>query len=600
MSKPSELHPPSSDGHSQPNMFDTQELRTLSSDGAAQTELLVLSRDESLIEVVRKAAPSVVRVISAPDVDEVADRPGLNPGVLVVDASITNDVHAMLPQLRQHFPEIVIVVVGTREDVSALMRLTASGGIFRFLLIPLAHGQTRLALGAAVAHHLEIKAANVRTGAIPIATVKKFSLAYPALGLGLIVAIAGIWWGIGALTGSEPTPVASQPVATAPSSLPIASQPSALQAQLQLAKDAFEQGNYTEPGGNSALDLYRKTLELDPENQEAQAGVRAVADKILGKAERALTAAKLPEAVQGIEIARGIDAANPRLEFLDVQVARERERLKLDQERDRAHRVRQLVQQASGHITAQRFLRPAGSNARDALLEARKLDPSDPAVVLAIGQLASTLTDAARKAAAAGDVAQTKELLEAARRLGAAEATLATVERSLSETPRAREAAASRPAPSPAPERTVTRAAVSEDKMLAAESAPKIAAVSNAVSPGANDSAPQSGSASAPPQPTSSAPDQWLQAIDLPRTRAVAPDYPTQAFINGTEGWVDVDFTITAEGVPENLRVRDSSPRRTFDRAALDSVRQWRFVPIRDNGAPVERRATLRVRFQRQ
>jgi protein TonB len=120
------------------------------------------------------------------------------------------------------------------------------------------------------------------------------------------------------------------------------------------------------------------------------------------------------------------------------------------------------------------------------------------------------------------------------------------------------------------------------------------------VSPGAKDLAPQSEPATATVQPAPSRPDQWLQAIDLPRAREVAPDYPTQAFINGIEGWVDVDFTITPEGVPDNLRVRDSSPRRTFDRAALDSVRQWRFVPILDNGAPVARRATLRVRFQRQ
>lgn len=63
---------------------------------------------------------------------------------------------------------------------------------------------------------------------------------------------------------------------------------------------------------------------------------------------------------------------------------------------------------------------------------------------------------------------------------------------------------------------------------------------------------------------------------------------------------MDVDFTISPEGEPENLRVRDSSPRRVFDRAALDSVRQWRFAPITENGVPVARRATLRVRFQRQ
>jgi TonB family protein len=578
MSKVSELHVVASSDETQPNHYDTQELRSLSSDGAAPTELLVLSRDQSLIDVVGKAAPSLVSIISAPGIDEVADRPGLNPGVLVVDTSITSDVHAMLPQLLQHFPEIVIVVVGTRDDVSSLMRLTAAGRIFRFLLVPLAHGQTRLALGAAVAHHLEIKAANVRTGAMPATSVKRFSLAYPALGVGLVVAIAGIWWVIGTMTGKEPTPVATQTAPARPQYVPLAPQPSAAQVQLQLARDAFEQGNLIQPAGSSALDLFRKTLELDPDNSEAQAGVRAVADKFLGDAERALTAQRFTEAVQDIEIARGIDASNARLQFLDGQVARERERLKLDQERDRANHVRRLVQQASADIAAQRYLRPAGSNARDALLEARKLDSNDPAVILAITQFTAAIGDAAKRVGAAGDTAQAKELLAGARRLGATDATLAAIERSWTEqASRAREAAASRqPPPAPA-----------ESKLAPSEPAPTAASNNIAASP-------------APARPNASAPDQWLQAIDLPRTREVAPDYPTQAFINGTGGWVDVDFTISADGVPENLRVRDSSPRRVFDRAALDSVRQWRFAPVRDNGVAVPRRATLRVRFQRQ
>lgn len=580
MSKVVELHAIASNDETQPNHYDTQELRSLSSDSATPTELLVLSRDQSLIDVVTKAAPSLVNVISAPGVDEVADRPGLNPGVLLVDASITSDVHAMLPQLLQHFPEIVIIVAGTREDVSALMRLTAAGRIFRFLLLPLTHGQTRLALGAATAHHLEIKAANVRTGAIPIAVGKKFPFAYPALGLALVVAIAGIWWAIGALTRNDPAPVTqTAPIASPPA--PLASRPSAAQTQLQLAKDAFEQGNLTQPAGSNALELFRKTLELEPGNPEALAGVRAVADRIVGNAERALTAQRLSEAVADIEIARSIDALNPRLEFLDGQVARERERLKLDQERDKANQVRRLVQQATADIAAQRLLRPPGANAREALLEARKLDPNDPAIALATSQLTTALIDAARKAGASGDTAQARELLAGARKLGAPEATLATIERSWTDAARSREAAANRQTPAP------PAASVGEPKPAPGEPATTTAANSVPAAPTAT-------------QPSASAPDQWLQAINLPRTREVAPDYPTQAFINGIEGWVDVDFTISAAGVPENLRVRDSSPRRVFDRAALDSVRQWRFVPVLDNGVAVARRATLRVRFQRQ
>lgn len=596
MSKSTEVPAAPSDSH--PNFYDTQQLRALS-DPEAQTELLVLSRDRSLIDVVRSAAPRVVRVISAADLDEAADTPGLNPGVLLIDISITADIGAMLPQLTQHFPEIVIIAVGKREDVAALMRLTAAGRIFRFLLVPLAHGQTRLALGAAIAQHLEVKAANIRTGEVPAVKRTRFSMAYLALGVGVVVVIAGIWLGVGALTREAQAPLTPRPAHIPRPIQPLPLEPDPTQAHLQLAQAAFEQGNYLEPAGNSALDYYREALELDPDSTEAQAGVRAVADRILENAERALTAERLQEAVRGIEIARSIDAAHPRLEFLDTQVARERERLKLDQERDKTNRVRRLVQQASVDIQRQRLLRPPGANARETLLEARRLDPADPAVVLGMSNLATALTEAARRSVATGDSAQARELIDAARKLGAADAALVAVERSLAEPTRGREAAATRPAPTPnvAEERSAA-AAGRADTPSADESPQKVAtAIVDSGNP-----APQSatGSAHAPAPPAQTRADQWLQAIDLPRTREVTPDYPTQAFINGTEGWVDVDFTISPAGVPENLRVRDSSPRRVFDRAALDSVRQWRFVPINENGVPVARRATLRVRFQRQ
>ena len=76
--------------------------------------------------------------------------------MLVADTASTADVASMVAQLTQHFPELVVVVAGKREDSAALMQLTATGRIFRFLLTPLSHGQTRLALEAAVTQHVDL------------------------------------------------------------------------------------------------------------------------------------------------------------------------------------------------------------------------------------------------------------------------------------------------------------------------------------------------------------------------------------------------------------------------------------------------------------
>ena len=120
----------------------------------------MLSRDANLVETVKKAGPRGAPVAHAPDLDHVAETlSNLKPGVLVVDTASTADVASMVAQLTQHFPELVVVVAGKREDSAALMQLTAAGRIFRFLLTPLSHGQTRLALEAAMTQHADLAAA---------------------------------------------------------------------------------------------------------------------------------------------------------------------------------------------------------------------------------------------------------------------------------------------------------------------------------------------------------------------------------------------------------------------------------------------------------
>ncbi len=317
---------------------DSQSLRTL--EEGHQPPILVLSRDANLVETVKKAAPRGVPVAFAPDLDHVAEKlSNLKPGVLVADTASTADVASMVAQLTQHFPELVVVVAGKREDSSSLMQLTAAGRIFRFLLTPLSHGQTRLALEAAVKQHLDLSAAGQRISAgnaCGEGGSKNYVMTYGALAAGLLVVIGGIWFGVSRFTGDpEAPPVVNQPAtpgAQQPGALP--DRPDPIKAELALAKDAFDQNKFIEPQGESALDLYRSALALDPSSQAAKDGIRSVVDKILERAEAALLAERLEEAIRTIETARDIDSAHPRLAFLDTQVARERERLKLSQAQD--------------------------------------------------------------------------------------------------------------------------------------------------------------------------------------------------------------------------------------------------------------------------
>lgn len=102
----------------------------------------------------------------------------------------------------------------------------------------------------------------------------------------------------------------------------------------------------------------------------------------------------------------------------------------------------------------------------------------------------------------------------------------------------------------------------------------------------------------ATPEPILPAPTETIaQAAKLKRVTEVPPAYPREAARAGTEGWVQVEFTIAPDGTTQDLEVRNSSPKVVFDQAALDSVSQWRFEPIQRNGAPVAQRAVLQVRF---
>jgi TonB family protein len=88
-----------------------------------------------------------------------------------------------------------------------------------------------------------------------------------------------------------------------------------------------------------------------------------------------------------------------------------------------------------------------------------------------------------------------------------------------------------------------------------------------------------------------------IQAALVPRRKEVPASYPFEALRDGVQGWVDVEFTIAPTGDTQDLVVRDADPREVFEKAALDAVKRWKFVPIVRDGAAVSQRAILRVRF---
>jgi TonB family protein len=643
---------------------DSQTVRQI--EESHQPPILVLSRDSGLVETVRKAAPRGSSVAHAPDLDHVADRlPNLKPGVLVADTASTSDVSALVAQLTQHFPELVVVVAGKREENAALMQLTATGRIFRFLLTPLSHGQTRLSLEAAMAQHIDLRNAGNRRDANTAASGggtgnKNPAITYGALAAGLLVVIGGIWFGVSKFTGETQVPVVTQ-TTTAGQPGGIAEKPDPVKNEILLAREAFAQGKFVEPAGDSALDYYRSALALDPSSADAKAGVRSVTDQILLQADAALTSEKLEEAVKRIEQARDIESNHPRLSFYDTQIARERERLKLSQAQDVSNKVKSLVQQGTDRMANGRLITPPGQSARDAFVEARRLDPTDPNVAQGIRDLSGLIVEEGRKSVAAGKLDEAQQYVTAARGLGSAGAALSTVERALADAQRAATPATTtastgtpnsgrRPAgagPDIAQMATDIRQRISENKLIdppgesakdlisqlrtAAPNAREVEELSRALTTKLLDVSKQAAAAKVFDRATAlvagarevgskymepqiaqaerdltslreqnAAQTSIVSAAALKRTKTVEPKYPEVARKRGIEGWVELAFTVTPTGTVEDVEVRNASPQEIFDDAAIRAIKQWKFVPVERNGQVVAQRAMVRLRFEKQ
>jgi TonB family protein len=75
----------------------------------------------------------------------------------------------------------------------------------------------------------------------------------------------------------------------------------------------------------------------------------------------------------------------------------------------------------------------------------------------------------------------------------------------------------------------------------------------------------------------------------------VRPVYPEDARAAGVAGVVIIDARIGAEGTVEAARVIKSIP--LLDQAALDAVKQWKFVPTLMNGVPTPISMTVAINF---
>lgn len=77
-----------------------------------------------------------------------------------------------------------------------------------------------------------------------------------------------------------------------------------------------------------------------------------------------------------------------------------------------------------------------------------------------------------------------------------------------------------------------------------------------------------------------------------------APRYPSSELRKRQQGWVELNYVVTKEGEVVEPVVEASSGSRAFERAALNTVTNWRYEPAMLNGEPIQQcKTAVRISF---
>lgn len=68
-------------------------------------------------------------------------------------------------------------------------------------------------------------------------------------------------------------------------------------------------------------------------------------------------------------------------------------------------------------------------------------------------------------------------------------------------------------------------------------------------------------------------------SADLKPIKRIEPQYPPEAARAGTQGFVEVEFTVDEAGKVASVSVVNAKPARTFEQSAVRAVKQWEFAP---------------------
>jgi len=554
-------------------------------------DVVVLTSDPGLLATLHQSAGPEHAIWHAPSADTAVDLlVGGRCSILVADlGALRGDAAALLDRLHAQFPELILMATGRREEEHSVAMLVSDQRIYRFLHKPVSPARANLFLSAASRRYNELR------NAVPIDLITGKHIVprskTPAIVISLVVLLSlaaggAFWW------QSRKEPVAVAPPPRAVGSLTPDEQIADFLArgEMALATDRL-----VDPRGNNAVEYYRSVLALQPDNPGAHTGLERVGMKMEA---RVLEALQERDAARGATALATLQHAVPEYPRLDQLRA---ELLALSRSSRSPISVApppEPVKRPPARTSA-----PASTPGAKAATTQTAPTPTPSVDAPAPGAAALTVTApaaAATAAAAAGSDPTPSELDNVARLRGrgilleppvnnAYEQLLAlrakypysigvrTEQQQLAST---------------FLDRTRTALAASD----VATASAFLSRVDNLVPNMAATKSLQTQLATL--QQQSQFNSNIVQAKTLKRVREVPPVYPRDAERQKLSGWVDVEFTVAPDGSTQDLVVRGAEPQRTFDQAAIDAVKRWRFEPIMRDSVAIAQRAAVRIRFE--
>jgi TonB family protein len=518
---------------------------------AASCPIIALSDDPLLLEALAGLNAAGTGVMSAPSSDRFIDQLVANSagaGIAIIDAaSVPTTLKSFLASLHEQFPQLLLMLTGPAHLQAQFEVQIADGTIFRFVHRPASTQRLRLFIDAALRKLATPAAPEGKTRA-PLAAGVATPLAPPIA------------------TPTAPRATSPQPPFGQRRGFPLGLSASGL---VILGAAAWALWHYEfepvaappaplEPAITSDTSTAPSNAASTSPDTTATLPVPAATDK--------------PNMADASRDSAARDSAARDA----VRAAAQLELAQRNAQGARADQVALYVQLARKRLASGALIEPVDDSARGYLESATSLAPEDPDVRAASIALGEAMIVQFRHAIAAGDLTESQRWFKVCSDYRIGSATLSDLSAQLQKLQSAQQNEAD--------------AALAQALERARTTMPS--------APPPSPAAPASNPAPASSTPAAAPTQTWVPESTLTRVQFVSPTYPEEALNHNISGWVDLEFTVTAEGKATDITVVAGEPSGAFDRAARSALARSRYQPVTRDGVPVAQRARIRERFK--